>query len=278
MTMSLHQTAVATALAVVTGASGAVNLPLDGTPVALPGTNVAARPHLAGIVVEDVLTPFSYEITDDRCGERCIFGYDMRGTLQSRVVKALDGTFDFYWRITTEPILSRRYSGEDGKRVEPTPPGFTADLSWAALSGFAASHYDADWRTDGPDGAAPRTAALGFGVRPYPGQPTTTGMTFYFAGYWEGPALSDASTLQSGSESRFIFLDTDARAYASSATLGLHSWEAGWEGGSGGYRGSGSLHTFAPAPIPEPAAWALMLLGLGLTMGAAAAKRRRRSG
>lgn len=226
MRASMRLINLSAALAVLSGAVPAATLPADGSQVALPGTSVAAQPQLAGTVVRDVLTPFSYEIIDDRCGETCVYRYDFTGALQSRVVKAVDGTFDFYWRITTQPILSR-IRDADPDSVEPTPPGFTADLSWAALSGFTATAYRADWRSDGLGSAAPRTAAL-----------AADGPIFYFSDRQvsdDGGTLSiDNSTLQSGGESRFFFLDTDARYFASNATMQLHSELREGAGPSGG--------------------------------------------
>src|SRR5262245_6139948 len=62
-----------------------------GATVALPGTTVAAEPQLAGVVLEDVLTNFSFASTG---------GNMIVGQIQSRVVRSdLDGTLDFYWRV-----------------------------------------------------------------------------------------------------------------------------------------------------------------------------------
>jgi hypothetical protein len=59
---------------------------------ALPGTRVAERPELAGLILEDQL--FDYSFTDSNIGE------SVSGTVQNRVVKSnVDGTMDFYWRI-----------------------------------------------------------------------------------------------------------------------------------------------------------------------------------
>lgn len=268
MSLSMRRIVIAAGLAALAGSTMAATLPADGSQIALSGTSVAAQPKLAGTVVEDLLTPFSYRVIDDRCGEFCTYSYDFAGSLQSRVVKAVDGSYDFYWRIQTQPILSWIVSSRDPDRVEGTPPGFTADLSWAALSGFVAPEYRADWRTDGLGNAAPRTAALG-----------ATGPVFYFServfDELGNVAGVENSTLQSGGESRFLFLDTDARNYAPSATMQLHSQlREPFSGPSGGYFSVDEplISTFAPAPIPEPETWAMMLAGLGLI--AAVARRR----
>ncbi len=106
--------------------------PIDPAPfadVALPGTTVAARPELAGVILEDLLTPF----TVSGAGE------SLSGTIQNRVVQSdVDGTLDFYWRIIPEE--------GDG------------DISAFRVSGFAGFALDADWRIDGLGDAAPDIA------------------------------------------------------------------------------------------------------------------------
>ncbi|MFO0913479.1 MAG: hypothetical protein U0795_11020 [Pirellulales bacterium] len=57
---------------------------------ALPGTNSALRPELAGVVLADELQPFSYS--------------GVTGTVQSRVVRENGtGTLDFYWQVDVDP-------------------------------------------------------------------------------------------------------------------------------------------------------------------------------
>jgi hypothetical protein len=217
------------------------------------------------------VAPFTLHISDDFCGESCSFSYELTGALQSQVLKAVDGTYDFYWRITTQPILSRIRNSGDGSRMEPTPPGFTADLSWATLSGFIASQYRAGWRDDGPGSAAPRTAALG-----------PTGPVFYFSQIVDDGSTMDGkpflaatnSTLASGGDSRFFFLDTDARAYASNATMQLHSqFREPFGGPCCNYFSVDDPRISTFAPIPEPATLALMLAGLAGVVGTARYRR-----
>jgi hypothetical protein len=60
---------------------------------ALPGTTVAARPELAGLVLEDVLTTFNFD--------------GVSGTVQNRVVReTTTGTLDFYWKIDVDANAS----------------------------------------------------------------------------------------------------------------------------------------------------------------------------
>jgi hypothetical protein len=96
----------------------------------LSGTTSAARPELAGTVLADDLTPFSFN--------------GISGTVQNRVVRETGaGTLDFYWRITIDP--------------RATGPGVTA----FRLGDFGYSHLtDADWRIDGLGSAAPFVGRL----------------------------------------------------------------------------------------------------------------------
>lgn len=104
---------------------------------ALGGTTAAARPELAGTVLEDVLTAFSFS--------------GVVGTVQNRVVReAGTGTLDFYWKVNVAP-------GSDAAGVSALR---LTDFGYANLS-------DADWRSDDGTIASPVTARL-FNVAPYP--------------------------------------------------------------------------------------------------------------
>lgn len=96
---------------------------------AIPGTTVAARPELAGIVLEDLITPFSFSGA----------GETISGEIQNRVVRSnADNTLDFYWRI-------RNLSGN-------------GDISAFRVDGFSGFTLDADWRIDGLGNVAPDIA------------------------------------------------------------------------------------------------------------------------
>lgn len=97
---------------------------------ALPGTTAAARPELAGTVLEDLITPFSFD--------------GITGTVQNRVVReTASGTLDFYWKVNVE-------------RVEPS-----VGVSAFRLADFGYGNLtDADWRIDGLGSVAPDTARL----------------------------------------------------------------------------------------------------------------------
>lgn len=96
----------------------------------LPGTTAAARPELAGTVLEDEITAFSVG--------------GVTGTIQNRVVReTASGTLDFYWKINV--------TGSD------TGAGIEA----FRLGDFGYSHItDADWRIDGLGSVAPTTGRL----------------------------------------------------------------------------------------------------------------------
>src|SRR5689334_19336252 len=103
------------------GYSGsAAPLPVGDT--VITGTTVAAQPELAGTIIEDVLTPYSF--TGDG-------GLVLTGNVQNRVVRSdVDGTLDFYWRIIPDT-------------------NSTGHVIAFRVSGFGDSVWDANFRTDG---------------------------------------------------------------------------------------------------------------------------------
>ena len=105
-----------------------VSLNLAGD-YAINGTTSAARPELAGVVLEDLITSYSFT---------GLAGQTLEGTIQNRVVRSADGTLDFYWRI-------RSTGGND-------------DIDAFRVTGFDGFNLDADWRLDGLGSAAPDTA------------------------------------------------------------------------------------------------------------------------
>lgn len=97
---------------------------------ALPGTTAAARPELAGTVLEDVITSFSFS--------------GVTGTVQNRVVReSSTGTLDFYWKVNVDPGSA------------------SAGVSAFRLIDFGYDNIkDADWRIDGLGSVAPTTGRL----------------------------------------------------------------------------------------------------------------------
>lgn len=145
---------LAAALLLIGGPALAVPLPVGDTP--LPGTTVAARPELAGTVLQDRLVPYSLVMGPRR----------LTGVIQQRVVRETKtGTLDFAWRI------------------RPNPGGNLPVISFR-LSDFGPFITDGDWRIDGLGPVAPTSAR----VFPTPGQ-----VNFQFAQTPVGPSPAQAS-------------------------------------------------------------------------------------
>jgi hypothetical protein len=120
--------------------AAALTQPVFPTPfadTALSGTTNAARPELAGTVMEDVLTPFSFS--------------GVTGTVQNRVVKESGtGTLDFYWKVNVD--ASATGTGVGALRL---------------IDFGAANLTDGDYRIDGLGTVAPTTARV-FNGTSYP--------------------------------------------------------------------------------------------------------------
>jgi hypothetical protein len=117
--------------------SRAVNL-LVGQIVALNGTTSAARPELAGVVLQDNLIPFT--ITD--ASNTVVF----QGTVQDRVVRSnVTGALHFYFFI---------------RDTDPTQSGSIVAVS---RTGFGTGSTDVDYRTDGLGDIGPDLALRIFG-------------------------------------------------------------------------------------------------------------------
>ncbi|TAK97896.1 MAG: PEP-CTERM sorting domain-containing protein [Aquabacterium sp.] len=138
---ALSAIALAAGLFSLTGAR-AVSLtepvsPANFADTTLGGTTSAARPELAGTVLEDVLTPFSFS--------------GVSGTVQNRVVRETgSGTLDFYWKVNVD--ASTNGVGVSAFRL--------ADFGYGNIK-------DADWRIDGLGTPAPNAARL-FNASSYP--------------------------------------------------------------------------------------------------------------
>ena len=146
--------ALGTALLISTGPALAIPLSVGDNP--LSGTTAAARPELAGVVLEDRLVPYSLTVGNDL----------LAGTVQQRVVREdVAGTLDFYWRIL------------------PDDAG-NLPISSFRIGDFGDFITDGDWRIDGLGAVAP-TSALVFA--------TTGFVNFQFANPPVGPA-TDASS------------------------------------------------------------------------------------
>lgn len=206
------------------GAASAAPLVLNQTVPFDPAP--AGRPDLAGPVIAESTSAFSF-------GDFCCAGeaaWTVSGSITSRVVRAADGTLDFYWQTSQQMT-----------------PVVGAEVPWGVvqlqLSGFydPRLHYDAGW-IEGTGSNHPETASVYEGV-PVPFADHTILINF---------------PVQSEQSSSWFFLDTNATDYTPGAAL----YAAGqiWT-----HPTSGPIPTFAPV-VPEPAAWSLMLAG-GVLVG-----------
>jgi hypothetical protein len=208
----LSSVCVAATITFSGAAQAVVLVPSVTTP--LPGTSVASDPSLAGTIVQDILTPFTMSTPT---------GVDT-GEVQSRVVLAVDGTYDFYWRVFNDATSAG-------------PIGFLR------LGNFLTSTYDANYRTDGLGTVVPQSAFLF--ASPPPG--------FINFAFYDVTNVNATQALGPGQSSLFMFLDTNATSFAQTVVLDVAT--------IGTFQASNVISTFGPSAVPEPATWGLMLLG-----------------
>lgn len=201
------------ALLLSASAASAVTIPQGGA-VALGGTTTAAEPNLAGLIVEDSLDAFLLGSTTD----------GVSGNIQSRVVRSVDGTYDFYWRITDLVFA-----------------GQAPDIFSLRLGEFGPKMFtgNANYRTDGSGTRGP-DEVFGFALSP--------ALNGYANFNFTSSPLTD--------ESYFVFIDTDAFSYARTGIIDISNGQFD--------QISNLVTTFAPGAIPEPGTWALMISGFGL--------------
>lgn len=148
-------------------------------------------------------------------------GGTISGTVQSRVVRSfLDGTLDFYWRVISDA-------------------GSAGSMQSFRIGDFLASEYNANWRIDGLGDQQPLSALL------FPGGGGFVNFDFDAPG---------GGGLQAGSESYFMFLDTNATKYAETGLYDLTNM--------GQTEISDLYSTFAPSYVPEPGSLAIFGLGI----------------
>lgn len=152
---------------------------------AINGTTVADRPELGGVVLEDMISSYSFTGTA---------GQQLEGNIQNRVVRSVDGTVDFYWRIM--------------------PTGGNDDIEAFRVIGFDGFSLDADWRIDGLGSASPDTARY-FGAG-------SGAVNFLFESDPVGVDVQGAID-----DSVFFFLDTDAVNYSLTGQFDLLCADSG---------------------------------------------------
>nr|WP_297354018.1 PEP-CTERM sorting domain-containing protein [uncultured Caldimonas sp.] len=206
---------------------------------AAPGLTPSDR----GEVIASDSANFSYHVA-------CCAGmqaWDAYGTFESQVVRAQDGTLDFYWRKRYETRVHRDELGN----------GTINDMGFMVLFDFfdPRIHYDAGALV-GSGGYRVEGVQVD---REEPGM-TATGDPGALTMYVDQPAM--------GVWSDWFFFDTNARHYDRGALVLAHSlsWNIGTSNESPAFRP-------LAAPIPEPSTW--MSMATGLLFATFVARRRR---
>lgn len=154
--------------------------PGNNTPLA--GTTAAARPELSGVILLDVLRDF--EIRNS--ANALVF----KGKLQNRVMRTIDGTLTFEYRIRN------------------TQPGLSGVINLMVSQEFDGFATDVDYRLDSLGTVGPNQGTRSVDARQ---------LGFTFA----------SQTIPAGTESRFIFIRTNSTAFDPAAGLTMLRTVAG---------------------------------------------------
>lgn len=195
---------------------------LEGSTVLLSsGTSSAAEPHLAGTIIEDRNDAFTM-VTDHGI---------VSGSIQSRVIRAIDGTVDFYWRVFSDA------NSQD-------------DIGYFRLGEEVTTNYRVNWRSDGLGDVSPLSAH----------RFTGTQSSYFNFNFGTQDTSGAPKGLGRDMSSYFMFLDTDAVDYAMTGIMDVANLDS--------THLSNLLATFAPSykasDVPEPGSLALVGLALGL--------------
>lgn len=201
-----------------------------------PASAALPDPVFDGVVVQDVTQPYAFDrVGTDADGSPYITNDFYRGIVRTRVIRDIDGSFDFLLHLTGAQIGSFEYA-------------WSSPVS-LVVSAFALELADA-------------SGEVSAGIGPAVGRRVVSSDVAVTARDSDGGAglLGEA----------LFLLDTDARAYSLTGSYTLSDAFDRVRGQGGG--SSGPIVTFAPA-VPEAETAALMLVGLGLMT--LAGRRRR---
>ena len=242
-------------LCLLCGTAQADVLAPNGMVVAPAGTTLAASPQLAGTVMATRTTPFSFEgwYLDSTNGNTEKLYGNVTGVVQSSVVRADDGTVDFYWQVA----VAR---------------GAFLPIASLTIDGWAPGTYEANWRSDSVGQVQPAVVS----------EDPAGVINWAFGQY-----LPPSAEIYPGQRSYSLFLDTDADGYSLDGSFSLlserdsgGSMMISWGGNSRDYRGFvptwSTAATAQPmaVPVPEPASALLAAAGL---LGLVALRRPRRT-